>query len=150
MRLTQYTDYALRTLIYLGVSPGGRHTIRDIAEAYDVSRHHLTKVVQYLHKHGFVEATRGKGGGLALARPASDIVVGDVVRRMEPSTALVECFDKGGQCAIQGHCKLTRALREAFNAFIAALDEYTLADLLDEREDRLRHVLGIPAVMVSD
>ena len=150
MRLTQYTDYALRTLIYLGVSQGKRHTIRDIAEAYDISRHHLTKVVQHLHRHGFVAATRGKGGGIALARPATDIVVGDVVRRMEPSTALVECFDRGGQCAIQGHCKLARALREAFNAFIAALDEYTLADLLDEREERLRHVLGIPPLTLPD
>jgi Rrf2 family nitric oxide-sensitive transcriptional repressor len=115
-----------------------------------VSRHHLTKVVQHLHKYGFVEATRGKGGGLTLARSASDIVIGDVVRRMEPSAALVECFDKDGQCAIQGHCKLTRALREAFNAFIGTLDRYTLADLLEERKDRLRHVLGIPAVTICD
>ena len=143
MRLTQYTDYALRTLIYLGVSQDKRHTIRDIAEAYGISRHHLTKVVQHLHRHGFVAATRGKGGGITLARPAGDIVVGDVVRRMEPSTALVECFDRDGQCAIQGHCKLTRVLREAFNAFIAALDEYTLADLLEPR-DKLSKLLGLP------
>lgn len=144
MRLTQYTDYALRTLIYLTVGAGRRHTIRDVAEAYAISRHHLTKVVQQLHRHGFVDAARGKGGGLTLARPAGDIVVGDVYRKMETSSALVECFDPNGECAIQGNCGLAGALREALNAFAATLDGYTLEDLVDNRQRQLRKILLIP------
>lgn len=146
MRLTQYTDYALRTLIYLALGGGRRHTIRDVADAYAISRHHLTKVVQQLHHHDFVNATRGKGGGITLARPAGEIVVGEVFRRMETSSALVECFERNGQCAIQGNCGLARALREALNAFAATLDGYTLEDIVGDREHQLRTVLGIPLV----
>ncbi|MEQ9462604.1 MAG: Rrf2 family transcriptional regulator [Haliea sp.] len=150
MRLTQYTDYALRTLIYLAVGAGSRHTIRDVAEAYGISRHHLTKVVQHLHHHGFVDATRGKGGGLTLARPASAIVVGDVFRKMETSSALVECFEPAGDCAIQGNCGLARALREALNAFTTTLDGYTLEDLVDKRQHQLRTILRIPLVTLDE
>ncbi|MDO8860484.1 Rrf2 family transcriptional regulator [Haliea sp. E1-2-M8] len=146
MRLTQYTDYALRTLIYLAVGAGRRHTIRDVAEGYAISRHHLTKVVQRLHHHGFVDAARGKGGGLTLARPAGEIVVGDVFRTMETSSALVECFESNGDCAIQGNCGLARALREALNAFAATLDDYTLEDIVGDREHHLRTILRIPVV----
>jgi len=146
MRLTQYTDYALRTLMYLAVSRGQRHTIRDVAEAYAISRHHLTKVVQQLNHHDFIHATRGKGGGLTLARPTSEIIVGDVFRKMETSGALVECFERNGECAIQGNCGLARALREALNAFTATLDNYTLADIVGDREHHLRTILRIPLV----
>lgn len=149
MRLTQYTDYALRTLIYLAVETGRRHTIRDVAEAYGVSRHHLTKVVQHLHHHGFVDATRGKGGGITLARPARDIAVGDVFRKMETSSALVECFQHGGECAIQGDCGLAPALREALNAFTSVLDDYTLEELVDNRQHQLRKILRIPLVTLD-
>lgn len=150
MRLTQYTDYALRTLIYLGAGGGARrHTIREIAESYGISRHHLTKVVQQLHRLGFVETTRGKGGGLVLARNASDIVVGDVVRKLEPATALVECFHPAGSCTIQGSCKLQRVLRKAFEAFMTALDEFTLADLIAGNEQHLRDALGIPLLQLE-
>jgi len=146
MRLTQYTDYAMRTLIYLAAGGSRRHTIRDVADAYGISRHHLTKVVQHLHQHGFVDAARGKGGGLTLARPASEIRVGDVFRKMETSNALVECFEPGGECAIQGNCGLARALREALSAFVAALDGYTLEDVVDNREQQLRTILRIPLI----
>lgn len=146
MRLTQYTDFALRTLIYLAVDAGRRHTIRDVAEAYGISRHHLTKVVQHLHHHGFVDAARGKGGGLTLARPAADIRVGDVFRKMETPSPLVECFDRNGDCAIQGNCGLARALREALQAFVTTLDAYTLEDLVDNRQRQLREILRIPLV----
>lgn len=146
MRLTQHTDYALRTLIYLEVGTGRRHTIRDVAEAFAISRHHLTKVVQQLHRHDFVAATRGKGGGMTLARPAAEIVVGDVFRKMETSSALVECFEPDGECAIKGNCGLAKALREALEAFTATLDGYTLADIVGDRRHPLRKILRIPLI----
>lgn len=149
MRLTQYTDFALRTLIYLGANGDRKSTIRDIADAYGISKNHLTKVVQHLNRLGFIQTTRGRGGGLALARSSSDINIGDVTRRMEPSNTLVECFDENGQCVIQDCCKLSGALREAHGAFMAALDRYTLADLLHERSNPLRQALAIPLVEIS-
>lgn len=148
MRLTQYTDYALRTLIYLALGTGRRHTVRDVAEAYAISRNHLTKVVQQLNHHGFVAATRGKGGGLSLGRPAEEIVVGDVFRTMETSSALVECFDPGGGCAIEGSCVLAAILHEALNAFTDTLDRYTLADIVGDRQHQLRRMLRIPLVEI--
>lgn len=151
MRLTQYTDFALRTLIYLGASNGRRHTIRDIAEAYDISRHHLTRVAQHLNRHGFVVATRGKGGGLSLSSDASDITIGGVVRAMESPNILVECFDPVNcRCVIEGHCKMTGAFHEAYAAFLSVLDQYTLADLLNDRSDQLREALSISLLEIGD
>lgn len=131
MRLTRYTDYALRTLIYLGLNEPRQSSIGEIARAYGISENHLTKVVHQLGRLGLVRTIRGRGGGLRLALDPAEIVVGAVVRRTEEDLALVECFS-GGACAITPSCRLRRALGEALAAFLAVLDGYTLADLIGD------------------
>lgn len=128
MRLTTYTDYGLRVLTYLALRPQGA-TVREMSDTYGVSRYHLMKVVQQLVQDGYLSATRGRGGGLKLARPPENIVVGDVVRKMEADMHIVECFGRGSGCIIGPACKLKGALGEALNAFLGVLDGYTLADL---------------------
>jgi Rrf2 family nitric oxide-sensitive transcriptional repressor len=133
MRLTLHTDYALRTLIYLGLRPGRRVSIRDIAKSYRISENHLVKVVHNLGRGGFLQTTRGKGGGLQLARPPEEIRIGDVVRFTEEDMALVTCFQapaEGGGCALLNICRLQSLLGEALAAFMAVLDSRTLADLI--------------------
>ena len=138
MRITQYTDYALRVLIYLGLEDQKLSTIGEIAERYVISRSHLMKVVNQLVQEGFVEGVRGKGGGIRLAMPAEQIRIGDVIRKIEPDLALVECFGPGNQCVITPACDLKRALSEALKAFLAVLDDYTLADFLNKRAPLLQ------------
>lgn len=145
MRLTQYTDFSLRVLIYLGLQPDRRCTIREISEAYSISRNHLMKVVQQLAAEGYIESTRGVGGGLRLAHAPDRIVVGKVVRAMEPDLGLVECMRPDNQCVITEACRLIGILDEARRAFVAVLDQYTLADILDSGQGkRLSGLLGIP------
>lgn len=145
MRLTQYTDFSLRVLIYLGLQPDRRCTIREISEAYSISRNHLMKVVQQLAAEGYIESTRGVGGGLRLAHAPDRIVVGKVVRAMEPDLGLVECMRPDNQCVITEACRLIGILDEARRAFVAVLDRYTLADILDAGQGaRLSGLLGIP------
>jgi Rrf2 family nitric oxide-sensitive transcriptional repressor len=130
VRLTTFTDYSLRTLMYLAAQPQRRATIAEIAGAFDISEHHLTKVVHLLGKCGWLANVRGKGGGLSLAMDADAIGVGDVVRRTEGAALPAECFsEEGGHCAIAPVCRLRKALGEAVDAFYAALDRYTLADI---------------------
>jgi Rrf2 family transcriptional regulator, nitric oxide-sensitive transcriptional repressor len=130
MRLTTFSDYSLRVLIYLAASPGRLATIDQIAAAYGVSANHLMKVVHQLGRLGYVETVRGKGGGMRLARAPAQIVVGEVVRATEDSFGLVECFGEGeSDCVIAGTCVLKSALTEALDAFLGVLDGYTLADL---------------------
>ncbi|ACA17288.1 transcriptional regulator, BadM/Rrf2 family [Methylobacterium sp. 4-46] len=131
MHLTRYTDYALRTLIYLGLREPQQSSIAEIARAYGISENHLTKVVHQLGRLGLIRTTRGRGGGLRLGKPPSEIVVGAVVRQTEEDLALVECFASSA-CAITASCRLRRALGEALAAFLAVLDGYTLADLLED------------------
>lgn len=134
MRLTIYTDYALRTLIYLAVQRDKTVTIGEIASRYGISKNHLLKVGGDLASAGFVEASRGNGGGLKLARAPHLISVGDVVRRTEPDMALVGCFEGHGRgCRIEGLCLLQQALADALRAFLAELDRYTLADVMTRR-----------------
>jgi len=133
MRLTVFTDYALRVLMYLELNPERRVTIRDVAEAYGISRNHLMKVVNKLTRAGLVDASRGVNGGLALARPAASITVGEVVRSTEDDLALVECFRADNQCVITPECELKRVFGKAQAAFLAALDEKTIADLMVQR-----------------
>jgi Rrf2 family transcriptional regulator, nitric oxide-sensitive transcriptional repressor len=140
MRLTNYTDYSLRVLIRLALRPGELATIADIAKAYNISEHHLMKVVHQLGVAGFIETVRGHGGGMRLARSAGDIVVGDVVRRMEPDFGLVACF-RNEPCAISPACTLSGVLDEALAAYMAVLDRYTLADLL-KKPRQLTALLG--------
>lgn len=139
MRLTRYTDYAMRVLLHLAArDDGDLSSIGEIAALYKISQNHLMKVVQDLGKAGFVRTVRGRGGGIALARPADRIVVGQVVRQTEEGFQLVDC----SSCVIAPACTLPRALNEATAAFIAVLDKYTLEDLLDQRQ-QMRALFGI-------
>jgi Rrf2 family transcriptional regulator, nitric oxide-sensitive transcriptional repressor len=130
MRLTLWTDYALRTLIYVGANDGRLATIGEISECFGVSKAHLMKVVNQLGRHGYLETVRGKGGGIRLGRRPGEIVVGEVVRDTEDDLAVIGCLTKSGFCRIEGCCVLRRALHEATLAFLCILDGYTLADLL--------------------
>ena len=143
MQLTLYTDYSLRVLLYLGLKPEGMTTITEIAESYGISRNHLVKVVHNLATQGFVQSTRGRGGGLTLARSPAKINIGDVVRHTEVNFHLVECFDSDrNTCPISSACFLKGGLYEAQRAFLAVLDKYSLEDVLANRE-WLRSVLRI-------
>lgn len=131
MRLNMQTDFALRTLMHLAVNTDRRVTISDISETFGISKNHLMKVSQALGQEGIIATERGRAGGLSLAHAASDILVGDVVRRMEGNAALVECFPGGaGGCRISPTCRLRGALAEALDAFFGALDSYSIADLV--------------------
>ena len=134
MRLTAFTDYTLRTLMYLAVRPDRAATIAEIAAAYAISDAHLTKIVHQLGLTGEVATTRGRGGGLRLGKAPDAINLGAVVRRTEPDMDLVPCFGGPGQCAIDATCVLSGALRAALDAFLGVLDRYTLADLVAPRQ----------------
>lgn len=141
MRLTERTDYAMRTLMYLGASDG-RKSVSDMAERFGVSVNHLSKVVQTLVEAGLVATSRGRGGGVELARTNEQINVGQVVRLMEPDLALAECFRDDGQCPFYRPCALRGHLDRARAAFLKELDAVTLADLVRGRERRL-YTVGI-------
>lgn len=132
MRLTVYTDYTLRLMMYLAVKQpqDGIATIEEIAAAYDISRAHLMKIVHELGQHGFIETIRGRAGGIRLARPPREISVGDLVRMTEKDFAVVPCHDPevDANCAILPACNLKRVLRRAVDAFMQELDKVTLQD----------------------
>lgn len=131
MQLTQFTDYSLRTLIFLGAHPERRCTISEIALAYNISKNHLPKVVNRLSSVGYIETIRGKGGGMHLSREPRLINVGEVVRDMEGGFDIVECFDgKHQECPLLPACTLRSVLMDARRNFLAALDRHTLQDLL--------------------
>ncbi|MDI1273198.1 Rrf2 family transcriptional regulator [Polaromonas sp.] len=135
MKLTAFTDYSLRVLIYLAAQPEKRATIAEIATSFDVSENHLTKVVHLLGKKGWLANVRGKGGGLELAMPPELVGVGAVVRQTEGAAVVAECFsDETNHCAITRICRLRGVLGEAVEAFYAVLDRYTLADLVQNRQ----------------
>ncbi len=149
MHLTVYTDYSLRLLMYLAVKRDARATIGEIATAYGIAKNHLTKVTHQLGLAGYVETARGKGGGLHLAKPAEQIGLGEVVRCTEADMALVPCFEPlCAPCPIVPACGLRGALHEARQAFLAALDRYTLADLVGRRTE-LQGLLSVPAARES-
>jgi len=144
MRLTVYTDYSLRVLIYLAVKPERLSTIDEVADAYGIARNHLTKVVHQLGVAGYVTTVRGKGGGFRLARPPGEIVVGDVVRSSETDLALVPCLAPVcADCPIIPACGLKALIRQGVAAFMAVLDASTLADLV-RRPEALRALLQLP------
>ena len=134
MRLTTFTDYSLRVLIYLGVQDDELATISEIAEAYGISKNHLMKVVHFLGQHGYVETLRGKAGGVRLARPPEAINLGELVRTTEINTALVECLSPDpSDCCIESACALRGILQRSLQAFYSVLDEHTLMDVLRNR-----------------
>lgn len=130
MRLTVHTDYALRVLIYTGVKGEALSTIQEIAERFEISKNHLMKVVVQLGQKGYIETVRGRNGGIRLAIRPERINVGKVVRDCEEELDVVACLRGPGYCRIERHCILQRALGEATQGFLAALERYTLADLI--------------------
>ncbi len=130
MRLTSFTDYSIRVLIYLAVSHDEQPTIREIAERFDVSRNHLMKVVHELSKRGYLTALRGKHGGLRLNIAPVDINIGKLISELENDLALTECLGNNNQCILTPACELKTILAEALQSFFATLDEYTLEDIL--------------------
>ena len=131
MKLTSFSDYSLRVLMYLALNRERLATIPEIAAAYDISENHLMKVVHQLARSGVIESVRGKGGGVRLAQAPEDIRLGGIVRASEGSAPIVECLsDEVSSCRIAPACRLTAVLSRAFDALYATLDEYTLADLV--------------------
>ena len=159
MRLTNWSDYSLRVLMYCAASADREQppTIKEIAEAHRISRSHLTKIAMTLSARGLLETTRGRGGGLRLLKPAKDIVLGDVLRQTESDFNLVECFDSAhNTCLLNGHCRLKSVFQQAVDAYLMVLDGVTLADLVTpstmpvggRRARRIPLNPGLPATLV--
>ena len=145
MRLTQKTDYALRVLMYCAFQQDREapSTISEIAEAHKISRSHLMKIVMELSAYGWLSTTRGRGGGIRLLVPAHEIIIGEVVRKMEDNFTMVECFSvEGNLCQIDGRCKLKNVLAQALNEYMRVLDGVTLKDLVNPQG------VMIPAPMI--
>ena len=134
MRLTTMTDYALRLLMHVAQRPERLCTIAEIAQAHGISEAHLMKVTHLLGQQGWITTVRGKGGGMRMAHEPQGIRLGAVVRSMEPDFALVECLTTGNHCTLTGHCRLTSVLQGGLASFLAHLDRYTLADLLQNSQ----------------
>lgn len=132
MRLTAMTDYALRLLLYLGQHPQRLCTIAEVAQVHGISQAHLMKITHLLAQQGWVSTVRGKGGGMRLARAPQDIVLGALVRSIEPDFQLVECMGPPHEhgCLLTGRCRLAGVFNDALAAFLARLDAQTLADML--------------------
>lgn len=130
MRLTTMTDYALRMLIYLGQHPQRLCTTAEIAQAYGISEAHLTKITHQLGLGGWISTVRGKGGGMRLALPPAELMLGELVRAIESDFYLVECLSPTNACNLTGMCALTGIVNDALAAFMAELDRHSLADLL--------------------
>jgi Rrf2 family nitric oxide-sensitive transcriptional repressor len=144
MRLTTFTDYCFRTLIYVALKHDELATIDEIAEHYGINRNHLVKVVFRLGQLGYLDTLRGKGGGVRLAKDPAKINLGTLVRDTEDDLALVECFrGRDSLCVIEPACVLKTALQQALRAFLEALDGYTIADLLTPSR-RLARLLALP------
>lgn len=136
MRLTVYTDYSLRVLMYLGARDVEQlSTIQEIADAYNISKNHLMKVTYDLGKLGYIETIRGRGGGIRLAKDPNNIIIGEVVRQTEEDFHIVECFDKENNlCKIAPECRLKGVLYEALQAYLKVLDQYTLEEVLQSKQ----------------
>jgi Rrf2 family transcriptional regulator, nitric oxide-sensitive transcriptional repressor len=138
MRLTSYSDYALRMLIYVAVHPDKLVTIAEISKSYSISKNHLMKIANELAAADILQSARGRNGGLRLAKAPADISIGAVLRMTEAGTALVECFDPASNgCVITRACRLKHVLARALEAFYATLDEASLADLVERPKSLL-------------
>lgn len=137
MRLTSYTDYALRTLMYLAINRDHLTTIQDIADLHNISKNHLTKVAHQLGQLGLVETVRGRNGGLKLGREPDDINIGKVVRQTETDFYMAECFDRNNKsCTYSSGCTLKGVLSSATDAYLQVLDAVTLKDLIKKSGSR--------------
>ncbi|MEO7496159.1 MAG: Rrf2 family transcriptional regulator [Massilia sp.] len=135
MRLTAYTDYSLRTLMYLAMNREQLVTIQDIADAHGIAKNHLTKVVHQLGTLGYIETVRGRNGGLRLGREPADINIGEVVRHTETDFHMAACFDTAGSgCMYSAACELKGVLGKATSAFLDVLDSVTLAQMIGRGE----------------
>ena len=131
MRLTTFTDYTIRVLIYLAMHPDELTTVAELAQRYEISRNHLTKVIHHLGQQGYIETLRGKGGGIRLSTSAADINLCILIRETEKNSALVECFAPSvNHCKITPACRLSGVLHEAQEAFYQVLDKYSVSDLV--------------------
>jgi Rrf2 family nitric oxide-sensitive transcriptional repressor len=140
MQLTTFTDYGLRVLMYLSAHPEELSSVKQIAEHYNISRNHLVKVVHRLSLLGYIETTKGKGGGIQITAGADGLRLGDVVIELESSMFMVECFNvQTNSCTITEDCKLKHCLHDATQAFVAVLNEYTLRDVVKNREWLFAH-----------
>lgn len=140
MRLTHWTDYSLRVLMHCAHCETQQSvaTIKAIADQHGISKSHLTKIVMTLAADGYLQTSRGRGGGIRLGRPASQIVLGEVVRRTETDFQMVECFEAGkSRCALLSACYLKSVLAQALEAFFATLDGVTLADLMNNTQNQM-------------
>jgi len=159
MRLTQWTDYTLRVLMYCAASKDRPETvtITEIAESHGISRSHLTKIVQQLAARGWLETTRGRGGGMRLARSAQNLCLCTIVRATETDFSVVECFEPSlNQCRMDQNCRLKGVLNQATQSFLAVLDGVTLADLVapvsnvggKAKAQRMHWIPGLPGASV--
>ena len=145
MRLTDYTDYALRTLIYVAVHPDELVTIQRIADAFGIPKNHLIKIVQQLGQDGFLHTGWGWAGDITFVHPAIEINLVDVVRPTEPDFRMVECFKgEDNHCIITRVCGLRGVLRAALQAYFEVLDSYTLQDIVDKPNAVNRALEGVP------
>lgn len=143
MKLTNYTDYSLRVLIFLALKKKGElSSIKEISAAYGISKNHLMKITHQLGRLGYVETIRGRNGGIRLGKLPAEINIGEVVSKTEEDFDIVDCFKDGEKsCAISSACRLKKILHEALQAFIAVLNDYTLEDLVDNKEEKLLQIL---------
>lgn len=142
MHLSRFSDYSMRVLMYLAVERGRIVTIASIAATYKISENHLTKVVHYLGQQGYIETIRGKGGGVRLTKPLTDINLGGLVRGTEGNEGLLPCVNGEGDCCIMPVCRLIAILNESQQALYQVFDKYTLADLVTDKIP-LSKLLGI-------
>lgn len=134
MQLTTFTDYGLRALMYLAAEPDRLCSVRELAEHYGISRNHLVKVVHKLSQLGYIASTKGKGGGIRLARNPAELNLGDMIRSLEPNMDIVECFDKDtNTCKVTNSCHLKHFLFDAKQVFIESLNQHTLADAVPNK-----------------
>lgn len=133
MRLTSYSDFSLRVLIYVAVNSGKLVTIKEISEAYEISSNHLMKIIYNLGKMNYIETIRGRNGGIRLSKQPADINIGELIRKTEEDFYLVECFKEDNNCVITPVCSLKHMLNEALNSFFLVLDKYTLEDILTNK-----------------
>ncbi|WP_425079270.1 Rrf2 family transcriptional regulator [Ruegeria denitrificans] len=150
MKLTSYSNFALRSLQLAALKAPNRIRVDDVVRVHGLARPHIVKIVHELGRAGYLETTRGRGGGFRLAKPAEDIVIGDVIRLTEGPLDVVECFNpEKNTCPLIGICKLSQAIQKATRAFMAVLDDLTLADIAANRAELLNRIAPIDEGIVA-